>query len=175
MTQRLSIESLALSPSTWQTHPETILTSAFAHADITHIGMNMLCLILFAAGGWESRFGSMRVGLIYLGAMLGGSAGVILLSPPESITVGASGGVFGIMGAMIAESIRMRVPMGALLPFVGLVTVNFAIGFTGSGISWQGHLGGFIAGFLLAIIIGSKKPKEQQKSTRPRRNEQLPE
>lgn len=168
MIGELSTEALALSPSTWEAHPETVLTSAFAHADIAHIGMNMLCLVSFAIGGWEARFGSLRFGLIYLGAILGGSAGVILLSSPESITVGASGGVFGIMGAMIAGSIRMRVPLGALFPFITLVTINFAIGFTGSGISWQGHLGGLVIGFLLAVLIGYKKtsdtPNEQSRT-----------
>ena len=130
--------------------PWLLLTSMFAHVDIWHIGFNMLAL--YALGPQlELAIGRTRFLLLYFVSGLAASATVMWLSAPTSQTLGASGAVFGLMGALLVLAVKVRGDVRTILTWVGinfLVTVVFA-----SFISWQGHLGGFVSGAVIGAII----------------------
>jgi membrane associated rhomboid family serine protease len=125
-----------------------IATSGFLHAGLLHIGFNMYLLYLLGQM-LETSIGSLRFALIYVVALFGGSLGALIVSP-DAVTVGASGAVFGLMGAAAVE-LQAR----GINPFEtgigGLILFNLAFSFLFSGISIGGHIGGLVAG----AIVGS--------------------
>lgn len=135
-----------------------VLTSAFTHVDLLHIGFNMLAL-WFLGPHLEAALGRGRFLALYLLSGLSGSAFVYWLTAPQVIqgvevftpTVGASGAIFGLMGALLVVALKVRGDVSQLLMWIGL---NVVITVLGRGyISWQGHLGGFIGGALIAAIL----------------------
>jgi len=129
-----------------------LLTAAFLHGGILHLGMNMLALWWFG-GPIEEALGRGRFLLLYLVSGLAGSVGALLLSP-EAVTVGASGAIFGILGAaLVLERQRVYVLGGGAL---GIIVLNLAFTFfAGSigNISIGGHLGGFAGGALSMLAL----------------------
>jgi membrane associated rhomboid family serine protease len=123
-----------------------LLTSAFLHEAVAHIGLNMLAL-WWVGGPMESMLGRTRYLALYLVSALGGSAAVMLF-PGMSITYGASGAIFGLFGATAVFVRRMRYDMR---PVLFLLALNLLFTFTWGGISWQAHLGGLAAGVPTAI------------------------
>lgn len=128
-----------------------LITSAFLHANLLHLGMNMLVLWIIGPP-LESYFGHARYGLLYVVAALAGAAGALVWSP-NAVTVGASGAIWGIMGAaLLLEARRIYVFGGQAM---GLVIFNLAITFLIPGISIGGHVGGLIGGALCALAVSS--------------------
>lgn len=128
-----------------------LVSSGFLHVSLLHIFFNMY--LLYVLGRMlEPALGSVRFGLLYFVALLAGSAGALLQTP--GITVGASGAVFGLMGAMFLE-LRARGidPMagGVFGSIGGLIIINLVFSFTFNGISWGGHIGGLIGGGLTIL------------------------
>jgi membrane associated rhomboid family serine protease len=133
-----------------------LITAAFLHYGILHLGMNMLVL-WFIGPALEQYFGHWRYLLVYVASGLAGSAGVLFLAAhfpsQDAPTVGASGAIFGIMGAaVVLEARRIWVFGGQAM---GLVVINLAITFLIPGISKGGHLGGLIGGALCALAFSS--------------------
>ena len=129
-----------------------LLTAAFLHANLLHLGMNMLFL-WWVGAPVEEAIGRGRYLLLYLVSGLAGSAGALLLSPND-VTVGASGALFGILGAaLVFERQRNYVLGGGAL---SIVLVNLAFTFALGGpvrISIGGHLGGLVGGALAALAL----------------------
>ncbi len=127
-----------------------IVTSGFMHENLIHIGFNMW--VLYYLGMMlEPAIGHLKFGVIYAVSLLTGSFGALLVTP-HSPTVGASGAIFGLMGAAAVEMRARQIPImqsgvGALILF------NLVISFTLPGISWGGHIGGLIGGALAAFVI----------------------
>jgi len=119
-----------------------LITAAFLHYGPIHLGLNMLALWWFG-GVVEQALGRWRFLLLYLVSGLAGSAGA-LLANPDAITVGASGAIFGMLGALLILEYQ------ATGSFTGqamtLIVINLAFSFVVSNISWGGHLGGLIGG-----------------------------
>ena len=137
--------------------PWLLLTSMFTHVAIWHIGFNMLAL--YALGPQlELAIGRARFLALYFVSGLAGSATVMWLSYEHSRTLGASGAIFGLMGALLVVAFKVGGDVRSLLTWIG---VNFVITFVfASFISWHGHLGGFVGGVLLAIaIVYAPKPR----------------
>ncbi len=126
-----------------------VLTSTFAHEQVLHIGFNMLALY-FLGPMLENVLGRSRFLALYLVAGIAGSAAVMLLSAPTSSTLGASGSIFGLMGALAVVAVKVRGQVQTILMWIGL---NLVITFTVAGISWQGHLGGLLGGALLGAVM----------------------
>jgi len=127
-----------------------IISGGFLHENLLHIGFNMY--VLYVLGQMlEPALGSLKFGVVYFVSLLTGSLGALLVSP-HSLTVGASGAVFGLMGAAAVE---MRARQIALMEsgVGGLILINLVISFTFSNISWGGHVGGLIGGALAAAVI----------------------
>jgi membrane associated rhomboid family serine protease len=127
-----------------------LITGGFLHSGILHIGFNMYLLYILGQL-MEPAIGSVRFAVIYGVALLAGSFGALLLEP-EAMTVGASGAIFGLMGAAFFE-MRHR----GMNPFetgIGfLILINLALGLFLNGISIGGHLGGLVGGALAITIF----------------------
>jgi membrane associated rhomboid family serine protease len=126
-----------------------LITAAFLHYGPIHLGMNMFFLYLIGTAV-EQYLGRARFVLVYLASGLAGSAGALVLSP-TAVTVGASGAIFGILGAaFILERQRSYVMGGSV---VGLILINLVFSFTFSNISVGGHIGGLIGGAACMLAI----------------------
>src|SRR3954447_12776396 len=127
-----------------------LITGGFLHANLLHIGFNMYLLYLLGQM-LEPTLGSVRFAALYFTSLLAGSFGALLLAP-DSVTVGASGAVFGLMGAAFIEQRRAGID-----PFQsgigGLIAINLLLSFFLSGISIGGHIGGLIGGVLASTVF----------------------
>lgn len=129
-------------------------TSIFVHASLWHLGFNMFAL--YIAGTYvESMVGTLRFLLVYFIAGLAGSTLVLVAADPLVATVGASGAVFGLFGGLFAYFLHNRDAMAAAaLRNIGfLIAITLVFTFVARGISWQAHIGGLIAGFVVMEII----------------------
>jgi membrane associated rhomboid family serine protease len=126
-----------------------LITAAFLHGGIIHLAFNMYFLWLVGQP-IESLIGKWRFLALYFVSALAGSAGALLLSPMD-VTVGASGALFGILGAAVVfERQGVHVLGGAA---IGIALINFAITLLVPGISLGGHLGGFVGGLLCGLAL----------------------
>jgi membrane associated rhomboid family serine protease len=124
-----------------------IVTAMFLHASLLHIGFNMYAL--WAIGRIvEQYLGTARYIGLYFVSGLAGSAGA-LLQTPHTPVLGASGAIFGILGAMLV--IEWQVTGSLAGQAMTLIVINLVISFLIPGISWGGHVGGLIGGILVML------------------------
>jgi len=127
-----------------------LVTSMFLHASILHLAFNMVALY-WLGSIVEQTIGTMRFLLVYFASGLAGSAGALLLTEPFVPTVGASGAIFGIMGALLVLEYRATGSFAG--PALGLIAVSLAMTFITPNISIGGHLGGLIGGAIAALLM----------------------
>ncbi len=126
-----------------------LITSTFLHANILHIAFNMYFL-WFVGSAVESVLGRGRFLAVYLVSGLAGSAGALVIDPTQ-LTVGASGAIFGILGAaLVLERQRVYVLGGQALMLIG---ISLVFSFVFSGISYGGHIGGLVGGVLCTLVL----------------------
>ncbi len=126
-----------------------VITSGFTHVSVIHIGMNMLALY-FLGPTLETVLGRARMLAIYVVSLLCGSAAVMLFSNPHQQTLGASGAIFGLLGALMVVAYKVH---GDLRTIGMWLVLNLVITFTVPNISWQGHIGGLLGGALLTAAF----------------------
>jgi membrane associated rhomboid family serine protease len=127
-----------------------LVTSMFLHANFLHIAMNMYSLY-YAGSILEQVIGRWRFGLLYLASGIAGSAGALVWSP-NTPTLGASGAIFGILGALFVLERRGNIHSGGQI--AGLIVINLVITFAlSSYISVGAHVGGLIGGVLLMFAL----------------------
>lgn len=126
-----------------------VITAAFVHEELWHIGFNMLALWMLG-GALEPLLGRWRFITMYFVSAVAGSAASLLGAAPYSISIGASGAVFGLFGAYIVTMRRLGRDTTAVM---GLLAVNLVYGFVVSGVDWRAHVGGLIAGLLLGAAF----------------------
>lgn len=132
-----------------------LLTNAFAHAEPLHLGMNMLALWILGPQ-IERILGRARYLALYFVSALAASAFVMWLAEPITSTLGASGAISGLMGALLVIVVRMRGDVRWVLTWIGINVVITVLG--SAGISWQGHLGGFLGGLAVTgVLVGLRK------------------
>jgi len=132
-----------------------LVTSGFIHYGLIHIGFNMAILYRFGAM-LEPALGRIRMVALYLAALLAGSFGAVLLTP-TAFTGGASGAVFGLIGAA-AVGMRQR-GIDVWQSGVGpLIAINLVFTFAIPGISIGGHVGGLIGGAAVGTVMLRKPP-----------------
>jgi membrane associated rhomboid family serine protease len=127
------------------------LTAVFLHGGLTHILFNMWALYVFGPA-LEHRFGSAPFAALYLAAGIGGSA-LYQLMGRNVFAVGASGAIFGLMGALLAVTYASRfTPAGRAMfsQILLLLAINLAIPFVVPNVAWEAHVGGLVAGALVA-------------------------
>lgn len=138
-----------------------ILTSAFLHGSLLHIGVNMLSLwylgrfIEFGLGPWRMLF-------VYVVSLIAAGLGVIYFSPAMTPTVGASGAIFGLFGALFAIGFKLGKPgMELVKANLGILVLNLIITFAVPAISWQAHISGLLAGFVVTLLIYAPRRRLQ--------------
>jgi membrane associated rhomboid family serine protease len=147
---------LYYSPMSTFTEPWRMITSGFAHSDqlftnpmsVLHIGLNMYTLAILG-NLLEPMLGARRFVILYLLSIFGGSVLVLLVGNPIGGVLGASGGIFGLMGAFF---VVLRTLGGNANSIVGVIAINLVFTFLNSGISWQAHIGGLIVGAGVAFL-----------------------
>ncbi|MFD0864639.1 rhomboid family intramembrane serine protease [Tessaracoccus lubricantis] len=144
---------VAVNGEWWQ-----LLTSGFAHVELWHIGFNMLVLYLLGPNV-EQMVGRWRFLAIYFISLLGGSASVMLFTSPLTSTLGASGAIYGLLGAMLILAIKHRGDVRGILTWIG---INVVVSFLWANVSWQGHLGGLVGGVLATLVV-LYLPKDQRR------------
>ena len=137
-----------------------LVSYMFLHAGILHIGLNMYSLYIVGPRV-EDFFGKWKYLLIYLiSGICGGLLSIGLT--PNAISVGASGAIFGLFGALIYFGYHYRGYIGAMIrsQIVPVVVYNLLIGFFISGIDMWGHVGGLLGGILTANMLGTIENKK---------------
>lgn len=142
-----------------------LLTSMFLHADIIHIGCNMYALYILGPQV-ERYYGKTKFLLIYLLSGILGSIFSCVFMSADTISMGASGAIFGLLGSLAYFTYYYRATLQGLLrsQVLPVILLNLAIGFMVPGIDISGHIGGLIGGTLvsMAIGIGDKGRKTDQ-------------
>lgn len=127
-----------------------MISSGFLHYGIIHIALNMYALWILGRVV-EQLGGRLRFGVIYGVSLLAGSLGALLINP-GSLTAGASGAIFGLMGAILlahrAQGVAFRDS-----PLLGILLINLVITFGLAGISVGGHIGGLLGGAATGWVL----------------------
>jgi membrane associated rhomboid family serine protease len=127
-----------------------IVTAGFMHYGLLHLAFNMYALYILGQL-LEPAIGSLRFGLVYVVGLLGGSVGALIVSP-NAFTAGASGAIFGLMGA--AFLVMHNRGINPWQSGLGIwLLLNLAITFTVSNISIGGHIGGLIGGAVAGWLV----------------------
>ncbi|MFM8752444.1 MAG: rhomboid family intramembrane serine protease [Actinomycetota bacterium] len=130
-----------------------LFTVALLHGGLWHLAFNLYAL--HALGTIvEGYFGKTKYAVILFVSLLSGSALSVYFNPAYVYSIGASGMIFGLFGALALIGKRAGVEWRSILVIVGL---NFAIGFVLGGVDWRGHLGGLIGGTLITTILNRTK------------------
>lgn len=130
-----------------------IFTAAFLHGSIVHIGVNMLSLY------WLGRFielvlKPLRMTIVYFVSLVVSGLSIVYFSTPNIPTLGASGAIFGLFGALFAIGLKLGDRGRDLVRSnIGILVLNLVFSFSFPGISWQAHIGGLIAGFAVTYLI----------------------
>lgn len=130
-----------------------LITAAFVHANVLHIFFNMYAL--YALGPQIEKFyGRKRYLLIYLGSALLGSLLSVVLT--NNVSVGASGAIFGLFGAMLYFGYKYRATLDGFLRsgIIPVIVINLLLGFMIPGIDIYGHIGGLLGGLVLSYAFG---------------------
>lgn len=141
-----------------------LITSMFLHGGITHVTLNMIVLIQ-SANGIEKQMGKMKFLLFYLMTGIAGNVLSLYFSDPRSISIGASGALFGIMGcylfiAFFRQNVLVR---GARQQIVIMIVINLALTFAIPFIDKSAHVGGLLSGFLLSgLLLHNKQARNSQ-------------
>ncbi len=153
------INALAYWPPLTSIEPWRMFTSMLVHSQqsFLHILFNMYSLYIFGRI-LEQALGRWRFLALYLISGLGGSIAVLLLAPTISV-VGASGAIFGLLGAFFVIQRRLG---GNNMQLVLVIGLNLVIGFVVPGIAWQAHIGGLIVGALVALVyLKTRRPAQK--------------
>ena len=130
-----------------------LFTVALVHAGLMHLGFNMYALMVLG-NPLEAAFGSRKVLVIFFFSLLTGSLTSAYFAPATNYSVGASGAIFGLFGALAVVGKRIGADTRSI--FV-IIAINFGIGFVLGGIDWHAHLGGLIGGVIAAQLILNKR------------------
>ena len=137
-----------------------LITATFMHANLMHIVFNMYALLVLGSS-LERMLGPIRFAAIYFMAALGGSVAALMFADLQTISVGASGAIFGLMTATIVVGRHIRVDTRQIMFWLVL---NIVFSFLAPGIDWRAHLGGALLGAVTAhVLVGSSR--QSQKSS----------
>ena len=139
-----------------------LLTSEFVHVNILHILCNMYALYIIGSQV-ENYFGKIKYIIIYIISAITASLLSMLLNM-NTASIGASGAIFGLMGALLYFGINYRVYLGTALTkeILPVIILNLLLGFTLSGVDNFAHLGGLIGGFLTTMAVGISIKKDDR-------------
>jgi membrane associated rhomboid family serine protease len=139
------------------------ISNGFVHENPLHIGMNMFVLVMFGRQV-EMLLGRVRFAILYGASLLGSSALVVVLGLAGGPTGGASGAIFGLIAGYIAIAMKLHLPVQSLVLQAGAWLV---IGVFVPGLSWQGHLGGALTGWVVTALILRLASRKAAPGSRP--------
>jgi rhomboid protease GluP len=128
-----------------------LVAYGFLHADLLHLASNMACLLLWGPY-LEKRVGSLYFVIIYFCALVGAALATDFAHPGSYVTVGASGAIAGILGALLCLSILEKTDLPATF-FAANVTLGAAMAIAIPNIDWRAHAGGFAAGLIACALL----------------------
>jgi len=151
MMDKPLISLLALGVTTFLHEPWTIFTYMFTHQDFMHLLANMITFYFY--GSFLNRITGVRTFLTvyFVGGLVAGLFILLIAMPPYYLTIGASGAVFALGGALAVLVPKLKVfifPIPVPMPLWIAIVVGFLVLAIIPGVSWQGHLGGLISGLL---------------------------
>jgi membrane associated rhomboid family serine protease len=156
------LNDLVMVPVLVESEPWRLITSAFTHVAIFHIFSNLF--MLWQVGPiLEQMMGQVRYTVLYLLSALGGGVAVWLLGSPGGATLGASGAVLGLVGALLVISRARGMDVTWIIAYVAITAV---ISFAVPNISWEGHLGGFVTGAAVAWLFLQDTKRRRSKVSR---------
>lgn len=144
-----------------------LITSGFLHIGVIHLLLNMYSLYIVGSQV-EYFYGKIKYIIIYLFSLIMGSLFTVALSSVNTVSAGASGAIFGLLGSILYFGIKYRGYIGNSLvnQIVPVVVLNLIIGFTTPGIGNAAHIGGLIGGYLISMAVGIGIDKKEQRSSR---------
>ena len=156
---------LYYSPLSTLVEPWRMITAGFAHSDnlagdptsIFHIALNMYTLYILG-NLLEPVLGTRRFTLLYMLSIFGGSVAVLVFGDPTGWVLGASGGVFGLMGAYFVVLRTLGHNPGSM---AGIIAINLVFSFINPGVSWQAHIGGLFIGAAVAFLYSKTRISTQ--------------
>ena len=139
-----------------------LITAGFLHGGIFHLIFNMYALYIIGTQ-IENFAGKWKFLAIYFCSMLTASLMSCVINP-NSVSVGASGAIFGLLGALVYFGYHYRLYLGSILrnQIIPLILFNLLLGFMVSGIDNAAHLGGLIGGLLISMALGVQKREGKQ-------------
>ena len=144
-----------------------LITSGFLHIGVIHLLLNIYSLYIVGSQV-EYFYGKVKYIIIYLFSLIMGSLFTVALSSANTVSAGASGAIFGLLGSILYFGIKYRGYIGNSLvnQIVPVVVLNLIIGFTTPGIGNAAHIGGLIGGYLISMAVGIGIDKKEQRSSR---------
>ena len=144
-----------------------LITSGFLHIGVIHLLLNMYSLYIVGTQV-EYFYGKVKYIIIYLFSLIMGSLFTGALSSVNTVSAGASGAIFGLLGSILYFGVKYRGYIGNSLvnQIVPVVVLNLIIGFTTPGIGNAAHIGGLIGGYLISMAVGIGIDKKEQRSSR---------
>ena len=130
-----------------------LFTVALTHAGLLHLGFNMYALMVLG-NPLEAAFGTRKLLIVFFISLLTGSLASSYFASLYSYSVGASGAVFGLFGAMVIVGNKIGAAIRSIVVIIG---INFFIGFAMGGVDWRAHLGGLFGGVVAAQLVMRKR------------------
>ncbi len=135
-----------------------LVTSAFLHFDMMHLACNMVCLVSFGLM-LEDGLGKWKYALIYIVGIIGSGLLIEFAGGSRSLHAGASGAIWALMGASLVYMLKYH---GNPSGIVRSILLNLIYSFS-AGVSWQGHIGGGIAGVIAAAVVLNLPGQKQER------------
>jgi len=126
-----------------------LFTVALTHGGILHLGFNMYSLMVLG-NPLEEAFGKQKFLIVFFFSLLTGSLTSAYFASLYSASVGASGAIFGLFGALAIVGKKIGADIRSIVVIIG---INFAFGFAMGGVDWRAHLGGLIGGVVAAQLV----------------------
>jgi membrane associated rhomboid family serine protease len=131
-----------------------LFTVALTHGGILHLGFNMYSLMVLG-NPLEAAYGKQKFLIVFFFSLLTGSLTSAYFASLYSASVGASGAIFGLFGALAIVGKKIGADIRSIVVIIG---INFAFGFAIGGVDWRAHLGGLIGGVVAAQLV-MKQPR----------------
>ena len=144
-----------------------LITSGFLHIGLIHLLLNMYSLYIVGTQV-EYFYGKVKYIIIYLFSLIMGSLFTVTLSSVNTVSAGASGAIFGLLGSILYFGVKYRGYIGNSLvnQIVPVVILNLIIGFTTPGIGNAAHIGGLVGGYLISMAVGIGIDKKEQQGSK---------
>ena len=130
-----------------------LFTVALTHAGLLHLGFNMYSLMVLG-NPLEAAFGTRKLLVVFFVSLLTGSLASSYFASIYSYSVGASGAIFGLFGALAIVGTKIGADIRSIIVIIG---INFFIGFAMGGVDWRAHLGGLIGGVVAAQLVMQRR------------------